>query len=135
MLGNLVIMRFSCSFSCPENPEIKTPLSLSPGSLRMNSPGKDELPNCVTDTDDFTYLFCSVLVVLVFNSNDVNYLLSLGWRITRKKTMRRRQCLFDTIMKILSGFISVVNVILIDRCRDNDLNNIFKKTKGRHIDR
>jgi hypothetical protein len=73
-------------------------------------------------------------VVLAFSSNDVSYLLSSGWSITRKETMRRRQCLFDTIMRILSGFISVVNVILIDSCRDNDLNNIFKKTKGRHID-
>jgi hypothetical protein len=36
----------------------------------------------------------------------------------------------DEIVWLFSGFTSVVNVILLDCCRENDLNNTFTKTKG-----
>ncbi len=36
----------------------------------------------------------------------------------------------DEIIRLFSGFTSTVSVILLDCCRENDLNNTFTKTKG-----
>ena len=47
-----------------------------------------------------------------------------------RMTSRRRQSLFDVIMRMFGNFTSTVNLILLDCCRENELNGTFKKSKG-----
>ena len=36
----------------------------------------------------------------------------------------------DMIMEMLSNFIAAVIILLLDSCRDNELNTTFKGSKG-----
>jgi uncharacterized caspase-like protein len=75
-------------------------------------------------------------LVLVFFSGHgvehegVSYLLPIGMESQNEKDLEEEAVSTHWIMKMFSNFTSTVNVLLLDCCRDDELNNTFTKSKG-----
>jgi len=75
------------------------------------------------------------LVVFFFSGHGVeyagvNYLLPLHMQSKDEEDYEHDALSVDWIVKELSGFSAVVNVLLLDCCRENEKNNTFKMAKG-----
>jgi uncharacterized caspase-like protein len=62
----------------------------------------------------------------------VSYLLPLGMESNNKDDLPEEAVSLDVIMRMFGNFTSTVNLILLDCCRENELelNGTFKKSKG-----
>ena len=75
-------------------------------------------------------------LVLVFFSGHgvehegVSYLLPIGMESQNEEDLEEEAVSAHWIMKMFSNFTSTVNVLLLDCCRDDELNNTFTKSKG-----
>ena len=75
-------------------------------------------------------------LVLVFFSGHgvehegVSYLLPIGMESQNEQDLEEEAVSANWIMKMFSNFTSTVNVLLLDCCRDDQLNNTFTKSKG-----
>jgi len=60
----------------------------------------------------------------------VNYVLLLGVCSTNEEDCATEAVSVDFILRELSSFTTTVNVVLLDSCRENDYDDIFKANKG-----
>jgi len=60
----------------------------------------------------------------------VSYLLPLGMTSTNEDDLPEEAVSLDCIMRTFSKFTSTVNLLLLDCCRENELNSTFKNSKG-----
>ena len=60
----------------------------------------------------------------------VNYLLPLKMASHNERHYELYAVSVDAITRLLSDFTAVVNVLMLDSCRDNELNTTFKGAKG-----
>ena len=60
----------------------------------------------------------------------VSYLLPLGMASNSEEDLPEEAVSVDSVMRAFSNFPAAVNVLLLDCCRENELNTTFKKSKG-----
>ena len=60
----------------------------------------------------------------------INYLLPVEMESMKEEDYKDQAVSVDEIMNMLSKFTATVNVMLLDCCRENDLNETFKGGNG-----